>query len=85
MLTWAVIAYFAARRQSRVLALAAVGYFALVAVFFAVALVWSPDPDVYRPADVVGVLAWLLAGVGGAVHVAVLTAEDAPVTSRLGR
>jgi DNA-binding SARP family transcriptional activator len=66
-LTWAVLAFFAARRRSGALGLASAGYFLLVGVF---AFTMSDTGE--SPWDNVAMLALLLAMVGGAVHVAVL-------------
>ena len=65
--SWAVIAYFAARRRSLWLWIAAAGYFLLMIVF---GFTTSDDPD--SRWEWVAVLAMLLAMAGGAVHTALL-------------
>lgn len=75
MASWAVVAFFAARRRSGALAVAAVGYFALIAVFL---LSVSYNPNLDGPllvTDVIGLLALTLAWFGGAVHAALLDAD----------
>lgn len=67
LLSWAALAFFAARRRSRALGLASAGYFLLVGVF---AFTMSASSE--SPWDNVGMLAMLLTMVGGTVHVAVL-------------
>ncbi|WP_329250286.1 winged helix-turn-helix domain-containing protein [Actinoallomurus sp. NBC_01490] len=66
-LSWAALAFFAARRRSWALGLASAGYFLLVGVF-----VFTMSDSGESPWDNVAMLALLLAMVGGAVHVAVL-------------
>jgi DNA-binding SARP family transcriptional activator len=65
--SWAVIAYFAARRRSLSLWLAAAGYFLLMIVF---GFTTSDDPN--SQWEWVAVLAMLVAMAGGAVHTALL-------------
>ncbi|GLY91048.1 BTAD domain-containing putative transcriptional regulator [Actinoallomurus iriomotensis] len=66
-LTWAALAFFAARRRSRALGLASAGYFLLVAVF-----AFTMGTGSESAWDNVGMLALLLTTVGGTVHIAVL-------------
>jgi DNA-binding SARP family transcriptional activator len=76
--TWGIVAYFALRRRSRRLALAAAGYFALLAVSLLAAFVLDPDgPEtgtggLAGVADVIGVLAVVSMWVGGVAHGAIL-------------
>jgi SARP family transcriptional regulator, regulator of embCAB operon len=65
--SWAVIAYFAARRRSLWLWLAAAGYFLLMIVF---GFTTSDDPN--SRWEWVAVLAMLVAMAGGSVHTALL-------------
>jgi DNA-binding SARP family transcriptional activator len=65
--SWAVIAFFAARRRSPWLGVAAVGYFLLVVVF---ALTTTDDPN--SRWEGVAILALLVAMAGGAAHTALL-------------
>ncbi|HZE31216.1 MAG TPA: BTAD domain-containing putative transcriptional regulator [Actinoallomurus sp.] len=67
VVSWAVIAFFAARRRSLWLGVAAGGYFLLVVVF---GLTTTDDPD--SRWEAVAILALLLAMAGGAVHTALL-------------
>jgi DNA-binding SARP family transcriptional activator/DNA uptake protein ComE-like DNA-binding protein len=67
--SFAVVAYYAARRRSLALALTAAGYLGLVGVFFA-AVELAKDGD---PLDVGGMLALVVGMLGGAVHGAVLS------------
>ncbi|MDL4814219.1 BTAD domain-containing putative transcriptional regulator [Actinomadura opuntiae] len=73
--TWALIAYFAGRRRSAPLGAAAAGYLLLITVFLAI--VTSEDADAVSALDGVAMGAWLVTMFGGAVHVAVLTADAA--------
>ena len=73
VVTWALIAFFAARRRSTPLALAAAGYFLLIAVLFAS---FSGDSD--SPWEAVGMLSLLVAMAGGAAHTAVLLSSSRP-------
>ncbi|KAB2390310.1 BTAD domain-containing putative transcriptional regulator [Actinomadura montaniterrae] len=75
--TWAMIAYFAGRRRSTRLGAAAAGYLVLITVFLTI--VTSEDADAVSALDGVAMGAWLVTMFGGAVHVAVLTADpDGP-------
>ncbi|MFB4297659.1 BTAD domain-containing putative transcriptional regulator [Actinomadura sp. NTSP31] len=74
--TWAMIAYFAGRRRSVPLGAAAAGYLVLFTVFLAI--VTSEDADTVSALDGVAMGAWLVTVFGGAVHVAVLTADPGP-------
>ncbi|WP_192809850.1 BTAD domain-containing putative transcriptional regulator [Actinomadura rudentiformis] len=67
---WAVIAFFAARRRSVPLGLAAAGYLAAEAIFMAVAL--HTDADVATPWDVPMMIAWFVAMFGAAAHIVLL-------------
>jgi DNA-binding SARP family transcriptional activator len=87
--TWGVVAYFALRRRSRTLALAAAGYFGLLALFLLAVFVLDPDgPQTNRGGfagvgDVIGMLALFSMWLGGAVHGGILGFEPhPPVSSR---
>jgi DNA-binding SARP family transcriptional activator len=67
VLTWAAMAFIAARRRSVALAAAALGYFLLLVVF---GLTTTDDPD--SRWEFVAILALLLAMAGGAAHIALL-------------
>ncbi|WP_165975264.1 BTAD domain-containing putative transcriptional regulator [Actinomadura rubrisoli] len=69
--TFALIAYFAARRRSPSLALASAGYLALMGVFLAIVL--GTDENTTTWLDAPAFLSWFVAMFGGAVHIAVLT------------
>ncbi|MFD0686221.1 AfsR/SARP family transcriptional regulator [Actinomadura fibrosa] len=71
--TFALTAYFAARRRSVLLGLASAGYLALMALFLTIVL--ATDEDASSPYDGLAMTAWLIAMFGGAVHVAVLTSD----------
>ncbi|HEU5025550.1 MAG TPA: BTAD domain-containing putative transcriptional regulator [Spirillospora sp.] len=73
--TWAVIAYFAGRRRSARLGAAAAGYLVLITVFLTIVV--SEDADAVSALDGVAMGAWFVTMFGGAVHVAVLTADPA--------
>ncbi|MFF4242239.1 BTAD domain-containing putative transcriptional regulator [Actinomadura geliboluensis] len=76
MLTSALVAYYAARRRSRPLALMAGGYLALSAFFVTGILsITSEEPTLW---DGPVFLALILTMLGGAVHLAVLTADPYP-------
>jgi DNA-binding SARP family transcriptional activator len=68
--TWALIAFLAARRHSRPLALAAAGYFLLIGVLFV--CLGTEDSSAW---DAVGMLALLASTAGGAAHTAVLVSQ----------
>ncbi|GAA1859435.1 BTAD domain-containing putative transcriptional regulator [Actinomadura bangladeshensis] len=74
LVAWALVAYFAARRRSRGLAGMAVGYLALSIVFLVGAT--SGDPERSSPWDGPLFFALLATMFGGAVHLALLTAES---------
>jgi SARP family transcriptional regulator, regulator of embCAB operon len=74
--TWAVIAYFAGRRRSAPLGAAAAGYLVLITLFLTIVV--REDPDTVSALDGVALGAWLVTMFGGAVHVAVLTADPGP-------
>ncbi|WP_346041625.1 BTAD domain-containing putative transcriptional regulator [Actinomadura chokoriensis] len=74
LVTWALVAYYAARRRSRALAGMAVGYLALSVVFLVGAT--SGDPEQSSPWDGPLFFALLATMFGGAVHLALLTAES---------
>ncbi|WP_433228618.1 BTAD domain-containing putative transcriptional regulator [Actinomadura formosensis] len=73
IVTWALLAYYAERRRSRPLALMAAGYLMLTGVFLVGAT--SGDPDQTGWWDGPIFLALLTTMFGGAVHLAVLTAD----------
>jgi DNA-binding SARP family transcriptional activator len=63
---WAVIAYYAGRRRSRALALAAVGYFVCAAAFW-----WTvQDPELRpgSPKDQLAMVEFLISAAGAAAH-----------------
>ncbi|MEU5994004.1 BTAD domain-containing putative transcriptional regulator [Spirillospora sp. NPDC047418] len=76
LLTWTLVAYYAARRRSRGLGLMAAGYLALSVVFLVGAT--SGDPDQSSPWDGPLFFALLATMFGGAVHLALLTADSPP-------
>lgn len=71
LLTWLVVAVYAARRRSLTLSLAAIGYLGLVALIFFLYGINADSP--LRPIDGVWVLMLFLTTFGGTVHVALLT------------
>ncbi|WP_165968878.1 BTAD domain-containing putative transcriptional regulator [Actinomadura sp. KC06] len=74
--SWALLAYFAARRKSLRLALIASGHLALTIVFVATAT--ATDVDQTSWWDVPMMVSLIATTFGGAVHLAVLTAEPWP-------
>lgn len=73
-LSWAVVAYFAGRRRSPWLALASIGWLALT-LFSWIALSDSGEP---QPIDDYSLAAGMIAAIGGAVHIALLTSHPWP-------
>ncbi|MFI0369254.1 BTAD domain-containing putative transcriptional regulator [Actinomadura sp. 1N219] len=71
--SWALLAYFAARRRSPRLALIASGHLVLTIVFIATAT--ATDVDRTSWWDVPMMISLIATAFGGAVHLAVLTAE----------
>jgi DNA-binding SARP family transcriptional activator len=69
--SWTVIAYFAARRRSVPLGVAAAGYFALVVVFM-----FASDSTEDSARESVAGLALVLAMAGGAVHALLISGAD---------
>ncbi|WP_433475855.1 BTAD domain-containing putative transcriptional regulator [Spirillospora sp. CA-142024] len=82
LVTWALAAYYAARRRSWRLALTAAGYLALSAVFIGGAT--SGDPDQSTPWDGPIFAALLATMFGGAVHLALLTSDPHPLPEQSG-
>ncbi|MFB4304616.1 BTAD domain-containing putative transcriptional regulator [Actinomadura sp. GTD37] len=76
LVTWALAAYYGARRRSRPLALAAGGYLALSVLVFVG--IMSSDTEDSSPWDGPIFLALLVTMFGGAVHLAILTADPHP-------
>jgi hypothetical protein len=67
---WAVIAYYAGRRRSWVLALAAVGYFVCAAAFWST--VQDPQLRPGSPKDQIAMVGFLISAAGAAAHAAFL-------------
>nr|WP_239068049.1 BTAD domain-containing putative transcriptional regulator [Actinomadura bangladeshensis] len=80
--TWAVMTYYAVRRRSRLLTLAAVGYLALSLLFLVGAT--AGDPDQSSPWDGPIFIALLVTMFGAAVHLALLTADPQPPAAHQG-
>ncbi|WP_158581346.1 BTAD domain-containing putative transcriptional regulator [Actinomadura spongiicola] len=74
--TWALFAYFAARRRSLWLGLVALAYLAAAGFFFGGALASNPDETTWW--DLPILLTLLAVTLGGSVHLAVLTADPWP-------
>jgi len=74
-LSWAVVAYLAGRRRSPWLALAGVAWLALSLFSW---LTIGTGTEELRPIDDVAMVAGMIAAIGGAVHVAVLTGSGWP-------
>lgn len=80
--TWALITYYAARGRRRLLGLMAAGYLALTVVFLVGAV--NSDPDGTGPWEGPITVALLATTVGGAVHLAILTADPLPAAPQSG-
>lgn len=74
LLTWAVIGYLAGWRRSLRLAMAAAGYFALLAVVI-FTLMTNEESDAMQPAEIFGLLALFVAMLGGATQAALVSLE----------
>ncbi|WP_246178937.1 BTAD domain-containing putative transcriptional regulator [Actinomadura decatromicini] len=72
-LTWAEVAYFAARRRSGTLGLMSVGYLVMTVVFFYGAA--ATDPEATGWWDVPMMFSVFVTTLGGGVHLALITAE----------
>ncbi|MFA1548908.1 BTAD domain-containing putative transcriptional regulator [Actinomadura chokoriensis] len=79
VVTWALIAYYAGRRRSRRLAVSAAGYLVLWIGFFVGAT--SSDPEQSTVWDGPILTALLVTMFGGAVHLAILTADAHPAAA----
>jgi SARP family transcriptional regulator, regulator of embCAB operon len=72
VLTWTVMLYYAGRRRSRWLGLAVLGYLGLIGLFVLAMELSSDNEDILSALDVAGLLALLVAWLGGATHVVLL-------------
>ena len=72
VLTWTVMLYYAGRRRTRWLGLAVLGYLGLIGLFVLAMELTSDNEDILSALDVAGLLALLVAWLGGAVHVVLL-------------
>jgi len=72
VLTWTVILYYAGRRRSRWLGLAVLGYLGLIGLFVVAMELTSENEDTVTALDAAGLLALLVAWLGGAANVVLL-------------
>jgi DNA-binding SARP family transcriptional activator len=72
VLTWAVMLYYAGRRRSRWLGLAALGYLSLLGLFVTAMELTGENENALSALDAAGLLALLVAWLGGAAHVVLL-------------
>jgi DNA-binding SARP family transcriptional activator len=72
VLTWTVMLYYAGRRRSRWLGLAVLGYLGLIGLFVVAMESSGENEDALSALDAAGLLALLVAWLGGAVHVVLL-------------
>ncbi|MFC4052458.1 BTAD domain-containing putative transcriptional regulator [Actinomadura syzygii] len=79
-LTWAEVAYFAARRRSRTLGIMSVGYLVMTVVFFYGTA--ATDPEATGWWDVPMLFSVFVTTLGGSVHVALITSEPSSPDGR---